>query len=347
MAEEWIKMRKKLLKEEEVREMAIRLKVTRQHVCGCLLAVWGLADEHATERIDPLYQADKCPPPSGTPAGTDDGTDVVPTEGFLRWSTLADIDHEADQAGFGEAMQGVRWLRVYEDGIGIPQYQIHNASSAKKRASEAKKKAKQRLKKQHCPDPRPANVPATGGQKRGPEEEGEGDKNKNQRQRQRSETEGGGGGKGSRQTSPPSGSSGPVVPAATAAEAEAEEFFGEWDGISGVSQEHAAISDERLEIDPQIRKLVTARMLDPHFANNWRTGLNFVRTSDLCRGMVPPKEGFQESWRGSVKWFCGVGELTRILAGKFGGNGEGVTEEEEDRLWAESRERGAAQEVES
>lgn len=339
MAEEWIKMRKKLLKEEEVRELAIRLKVSRQHVCGCLLAVWGLADEHAVERPDPQARGEKCPPADGT----EEGTDVVPTEGFLRWSTLADIDHEADHPGFGEAMVAVRWLRVYEDGIGIPQYQIHNASSAKKRASEAKKKAKQRLKKQHCPDSRPANVPATRGQKQGPEGEEEGDKKKNQRQRP--ETEGGGGGKGNRQTSPPVTGSAPTPSAASAAEV--EDFFGEWDGISGVSQEHASISDERLEIDPQIRKLVTARMLDPHFANNWRIGLNFVRTSDLCRGMVPPKEGFQESWRGSVKWFCGVGELTRILAGKFGGNGEGVTEEEEDRLWAESRERGAAQEVES
>jgi hypothetical protein len=147
MADEWIKMRHRLLGETEVKAMAHRLKVSRQHVAGCLLGVWSHADQHAIERPDPQNKRDKCPAANGT----EDGTEGETTEGFLAFSTLQDIDNEALQPGFGEAMAAVGWLRVYEDGIGFPQYQVHHSSSAKKRASESKKKQKQRAGKGKSP----------------------------------------------------------------------------------------------------------------------------------------------------------------------------------------------------
>lgn len=340
MAEEWIKMRKKLLKTEQVKAMALRLKVTRQHIGGCLLAAWGLADEHAVERPDPHFRRDICPTDGGTDSGTNDGSDESPLEGFLRYSTLADIDHEAEQRGFAAAMIEVGWLREYEDGIGFPQYEIHNSKSAKKRSSEQKRKAKQRSKKQPCPDQSPAkcpsDVPHPPGQTAGPEGEGEieGELDK--------EPEGGGGGGGrSQDVLRPQGATGPSAGNAATA-AGVEEFLEEWGGIGGVSQEHAVISDELTVIDPQTRKLIEARMRDEYFSQNWRRGLRYVRTSDLCCGRVPPREGYQAPWRANVKWFCSPGELQKILAGKYGGNADGRTEEEEEQDWARA---GAEQEA--
>ena len=343
MAEEWIKFRKKLLKEPEVREMAVRLKVTRQHVCGCLLGVWSLADEHAVERLDPVLYPDtyrdKCPADDGT----NSGTDVEVMEGFLAWSTLADVDHEAEQAGFGQAMVDVGWLRVYENGLGFPSFQIHHSKSAKKRSSEQKRKARQRSAKGKSPADVPGYVPPDVPMRVGHCPGPEGDKKEKENKK---EIQKGGGGRGERK---------PAAPATTTAEekisgeknqeakiqeakAQAERFLAEWDGIEGVSHAHMTISDERMICQPAVWALLTARMRDPAFLADWEKGLRFVRTSDLCRGRIPPKPGFDSPWRADVKWFCSPGNLAEILEGKKGGNSEGLTLDEEDQEWARNQE---------
>lgn len=346
MADEWIKMRHRLLGEAEVKEMAIRLKVTRQHVAGCLLGVWSHADQYAVERPDPKRQRDICPDDDGTNAGTN----VPATEGYLAFSTVDDIDHAAMQPGFAQVMADVGWLQIYPDGIGFPQYEVHHSSSAKKRASEQKKKSKQRSKKQPCPPSRPDNVPPTTGQSGGPEGEGEGEREEeleSETQKQK-KMKGGGGLSGERRAS---GGATPQGVATTASmeknlegkksreehSAEVDAVLGAWDDIAGVSHEHAEPGDDGLVYDRRVVELLRARLRDPHFRDNWRTGLNFVRSSRLCRGMVEPATGFDSPWRISLKWFCGTGNLQKILDGSRGGNAEGLTEEEDEDFFESQR----------
>ncbi len=367
MAEEWIKVRKKLRNETEVKEMAARLGISRPHVLWGLLGVWSLADEHAVERIDPEYLAENSSGECHAVDGTIDGTEAgagsgdredskVPTEGFLAFSTLEDIDHEAGQVGFGAAMVGVGWLRVYADGIGFPRFDIHNSKASKKRASEQKRKATQRKREQQGRSSVPPDVPQRTGQKRGQKSgqrsgqtagpEGEGDKNKNKKEIQNQK--GGGGefaGAGSGVDRGDVGGAGDRSDRGGATPSSGENFdrnefqriLEAWDEIGGVSQEHARISDDRLMCDPGVERLVLARLRDPHFAENWERGLRYVRSSDLCRGKVPPKEGFQQPWRASLKWFCSAGKLEEILEGKHGGRPDGLIEEDEDEVFEEIR----------
>lgn len=136
MASDWIKMRPELLREPEVIGIARRLSVSREHVVGCLLSVWGVADAHAVSR--------PCPDDNGT------------TEGHLSRYCPADIDREAGLAGFATAMIDVGWLVEHEDGVSFPEWDVHNSRSAKTRACEQKKKARQRgnvpVASRSCPD---------------------------------------------------------------------------------------------------------------------------------------------------------------------------------------------------
>lgn len=140
MAGDWIKMRPELLREPEVIGISHRLGVTRQHVIGCLLGVWGVGDQHAVSRI--------CP----------DGTGTI--EGHLSRYGLDDIDREAGHVGFAAAMEAEGWLIQRDDGISFPEWDAHNSRSAKTRACESKKKQRQRAGEpklstkvsQVCPD---------------------------------------------------------------------------------------------------------------------------------------------------------------------------------------------------
>ena len=140
MAGDWIKMRPELLREPEVIGISHRLGVTRQHVIGCLLGVWGVGDQHAVSRI--------CP----------DGTGTI--EGHLSRYGMDDIDREAGHDGFAAAMEAEGWLIRRDDGISFPEWDAHNSRSAKTRACESKKKQKQRAGEaklstkvsQVCPD---------------------------------------------------------------------------------------------------------------------------------------------------------------------------------------------------
>lgn len=136
MAGDWIAMRHELLREPEVRGMAYRLNVSRQHVVGCLLAAWSLADCHAVSR--------ECPDVPGT------------NEGHLSRYRPADIDSEVGQDGFAAAMIAEGWLYQREDGVSFPKWDNYNSSTAKQRLYERKKKQRQRGQKgqngDKCPD---------------------------------------------------------------------------------------------------------------------------------------------------------------------------------------------------
>lgn len=126
----WIKIRTNLLTDPRVVGMARALGVTRQHVTGCLLAVWTLADAHAVSR--------SCHAESVTDSAT---------EGFLARYTAQDIDEAALQPGFATALVTIGWLIVYEDGVAFPEWDVHNGTSAKTRALEQKRQTKSRAKK--------------------------------------------------------------------------------------------------------------------------------------------------------------------------------------------------------
>lgn len=336
MADEWIKMRHRLPRETEVKTIAARLGVSRQHVCGCLLLAWSVADQHAIGRPVP-GGCEACPPVCPDASGTTEGTNVPLREGFLSCYTGRDIDHEADQAGFAEAMADIGWLTIYPDGVAFPQWDVHHSSTAKSRASEAKKKGKQRSKKPSAVDNVPQNVPLTAGQTGGPEGEGEGDTKKKIKNQKGEEARAiGGAGRGSGERKPvdrPTPSSGEK----NEGEKLVWEVLKAWDEIGGVSHEHATIGECGVEYDRRVVELVRSRLRDPEFAANWERGLRYVRSSDLCCGRVAARDGFQAPWRAGLKWFCSPGKLAEVLAGKHGGSHEGITPEDEEDVFEEIR----------
>lgn len=134
MAGDWIKMRCCLPTDPRVVAMARRLGVTPEHIVGCLLKVWAVFDMHTVSGFCPGY--------SGT-----------------------DIDQIAGQPGMGDAMVQVEWLRVNTHGAEIPDFDLHNGDSAKKRAYEQKRKSHRRKMSRSCP----TNPGTKSGQKAGPE----------------------------------------------------------------------------------------------------------------------------------------------------------------------------------
>lgn len=109
----WIKMRTDLRTHPKVVRMASALKADRLRIVGGLWAVWGIFDTHSV-----------------------DGT----LEGY----TLAALDDDLGWRGFCQAMAGVVWLAESDDGLEIPEFDEHNGSSAKRRATETKRVASNR-----------------------------------------------------------------------------------------------------------------------------------------------------------------------------------------------------------
>lgn len=153
MAASWIKIRTDLLTDPRVVGMAKDLDTDRYRIIGLLHAVWSLADEHAVPR--------KCP--------GDNGTNVPGTEGHLARYSPRDIDELTGQGGLAAAMMAVDWLRAYPDGLGLPDWDKHHASSAKTRDLETKRKRKWRAARDKRPRDNGTNVPGTTGRDRGPE----------------------------------------------------------------------------------------------------------------------------------------------------------------------------------
>lgn len=108
----WIKIRTDLRDHPKIVRMASALKADRLRILGGLQIVWGIFDTHSTD-------------------------------GLLEGYTLATIDEETWK-GFGAAMQQIRWLEETDDGLIIPEFDIHNGASAKKRAQDTKLKKSNR-----------------------------------------------------------------------------------------------------------------------------------------------------------------------------------------------------------
>lgn len=147
---QWIKVRTNLLTDPRVLRMARSLGVTRQHVVGCLLAVWTIADEHAVVRLPPGQKPDT--------SRTRTGATYPEDEGFLSGYAPDDIDEAVGQAGFAEQMASIEWLVVYSDGVGFPDWDIHNSKSAKQRSCDQKRKAKKREERRGESSPLAASV---------------------------------------------------------------------------------------------------------------------------------------------------------------------------------------------
>jgi hypothetical protein len=109
----WIKMRADLWDDPRVLILADHLKTDEGHVIGGLYRLWSLADLHSVDGKLPGYSA-------------------------------SIIDRRVGLPGFANAMVEVGWLGLDESGAKIPDFEIHNGLSAKKRAQGAARKQKER-----------------------------------------------------------------------------------------------------------------------------------------------------------------------------------------------------------
>lgn len=101
--DEWIKWRKKLVRDPRVLIVSRVCHTNRVTVRGALVTLWCLADEYAE------------------------------ADGRLPGYTPDDIDAECELPGFCRALPP-DWMRVDGDSVYLPNYQEHNGTTAKKRA---------------------------------------------------------------------------------------------------------------------------------------------------------------------------------------------------------------------
>jgi len=99
----WIKYRINLPTDPRVVCIAGIVGLPTLHVCGALLVVWTIGDQHSIDGVLPGY-------------------------------TVAAIDAATGIQGFGQAMRAVGWLEVGAAFVAIPRFHEHNGESAKCRA---------------------------------------------------------------------------------------------------------------------------------------------------------------------------------------------------------------------
>jgi hypothetical protein len=110
MAEDWIKMRKKLRSDPRVLVAARALKVSPNEVLGALFRLWCMGDDHGGQMS--ACDADM-------------------------------IDAEVRIDGFCAALPP-DWMDLSNGGVVLPDYEVHNGSTAKRRAQDARAKAVRR-----------------------------------------------------------------------------------------------------------------------------------------------------------------------------------------------------------
>jgi hypothetical protein len=110
MAGDWIKMRVDLQTHPKTVRILSALKADRLRVVGALHAVWSIFDTHSDDGVLAGYSLEIL-------------------DGVLGWP------------GFSAAMVAVGWLAVHEgDGLVMPDFDIHNGKSAKRRANDRERK---------------------------------------------------------------------------------------------------------------------------------------------------------------------------------------------------------------
>ena len=110
MAGDWIKMRGNLWDDPRVSRICDLTDCGEAHAIGALYWLWSTADQH-----------------------TEDGC--------MPGLTLRQIDRKTGLAGFGAALVEVGWLRDDSQGVVIANFEEHNGTSAKRRATDAQRKA--------------------------------------------------------------------------------------------------------------------------------------------------------------------------------------------------------------
>jgi hypothetical protein len=123
MAGDWIKMRTNLQRHPKVVRIASALNADRLRVVGGLHAVWCLFDEHSDD-------------------------------GCLCGYTPGAVDELVGWPGFAGAMLGVGWLQSDgNDTLALPEFDVHNGASAKRRAQENDRKKAERAAAKEHPEP--------------------------------------------------------------------------------------------------------------------------------------------------------------------------------------------------
>jgi hypothetical protein len=113
MAGDWIKMRGNLWDDPRVSRLCDLTDQSEAAIVGGLYWLWATADQH-----------------------TEDG--VMPG------LTLRQIDRKTGIQGFGQALCDIGWLADGSEGVRIINFEEHNGSSAKRRATDAQRKANSR-----------------------------------------------------------------------------------------------------------------------------------------------------------------------------------------------------------
>jgi hypothetical protein len=106
----WIKMRTDLARDPHVSRLSKLTALDRNHVIGCLAAVWSAADSYTTD-------------------------------GHIRKVGIEYVDEIAGVTGFGQAMIDIGWLRLdrRNGDIRFPHWHHHNGPTAKTRAQAARR----------------------------------------------------------------------------------------------------------------------------------------------------------------------------------------------------------------
>jgi hypothetical protein len=113
VAGDWIKMRTVLQTSPKVVRIASALKADRLKTVGGLYAVWCLFDAHSED-------------------------------GRLSGYTPEVLDEMIGWNGFSRSLEAVSWLTICDEYLELPDFDVHNGQSAKRRAQEADRKREAR-----------------------------------------------------------------------------------------------------------------------------------------------------------------------------------------------------------
>lgn len=113
MAGDWIKMRGNLWDDPRVARLCDLTDQSEAAIVGGLYWLWAAADQHTENGVMPGL-------------------------------TLRQIDRKTGVQGLGAALCQIGWLEDDAEGVRIINFEEHNGSSAKRRASEAQRKANAR-----------------------------------------------------------------------------------------------------------------------------------------------------------------------------------------------------------
>ncbi len=114
----WIKVEHTTPDKPEVIRMAHLLGIDQDAVLGKLVRVWSWADQNST-----------------------DGVSLSVTNAFL--------DRYSCQPGFAAAMRAVGWITGNDGDMTFPNFELHNAATAKKRTDANRRVARHREAKRH------------------------------------------------------------------------------------------------------------------------------------------------------------------------------------------------------